>query len=91
MSFVQNSRSDRIREEIQAMLKVDDTSAQTRVYREAQEEGRQEGRQERQRQLQRDRDAIRRLASKNFAAEEIAEALQLDMEFVRGALANDGA
>ena len=79
------------REEIQAMLKVDDIR-QTRVYREAQEEGRQEGRQEeqalqRQQQLQHDGSTIAKLAQRGMSAAEIADALSLELDFVRQTLA----
>lgn len=62
------------------MLKVDDIR-QTRVYRDAQEEGRQEGRHEATLQ------AIRKMAGRSFSAEDIAELLSLDLEFVRKELA----
>ncbi|HEX3147276.1 MAG TPA: Rpn family recombination-promoting nuclease/putative transposase [Gemmataceae bacterium] len=75
------------REEIQAMLKVDDIR-DTRVYREAQEEGRQEGREtQRQQQLQRDRSAIAKLAQRGMSAAEIADALSVELDFVRETLA----
>jgi predicted transposase YdaD len=75
------------RDGIQAMLKVDDIR-QTRVYREAQEEGRQE---ERQRQLEEKVRAIRKMGARNIPAEDIAEYLSLDIDFVRKELANGGA
>lgn len=75
------------RQEIQAMLKVDDIR-QTRVYREAQEEGREE---ERQRQLEEKRLAIRKMGTKGIAPDDIAEFLNVDVEFVRKALANSNA
>jgi predicted transposase/invertase (TIGR01784 family) len=74
------------REEINAMLKVDDIR-QTRVYREAQEEGREE---ERQLRLQRDRSLVAKLAARKIPVEEIAEILELDVEFVRNELLNNG-
>lgn len=71
------------REEIQAMLHVDDIR-KTRVYREAKEEGQQEGRQEeRNRQLQRDCHAISKLAAMNVTPEAIADILKLEVNFVR--------
>jgi predicted transposase YdaD len=66
--------------EINAMLKVDDIR-QTRVYREAQEE-------ERQRQLEEKVLGIRSLRQLGLAPEQIAEALCLDLEFVRKEMAN---
>jgi predicted transposase/invertase (TIGR01784 family) len=83
--------ADLSREEIQAMLKVDDIR-QTRVYREAQEEGRQEGRQEeRNLQLHKARSAVSKLADKKMSGAEIAEILGLDIEFVRKELADVSA
>jgi predicted transposase/invertase (TIGR01784 family) len=75
------------REEIQAMLKVDDIR-ETRVYREAQEEGRQE---ERQRQLEEKVLGIRSLRRLGLTPEQIAEALFLDVDFVRREMANSSA
>lgn len=72
------------REEIQAMLKVDDIR-QTRVYRDAQQEAREE---ERQRQQLRDRNAIAKLADLKFPPERIAEILELDFDFVCDELKN---
>lgn len=71
------------REEIQAMLQVDDIR-ETRVYKEAQEEERARL-QERQRQ--RDRNAVVKMAASTIAPEKIAEFLDLDIEFVRSVLA----
>jgi predicted transposase/invertase (TIGR01784 family) len=67
------------REEIQAMLQVDDIR-KTRVYQEAQEEGRQEA-------LLR---TLAKLAAMKFAPEQIAEILDFDVDLVRKAMAKLG-
>lgn len=82
------------REEIQAMLEVNDIR-ETKVYQEALEEGREEGReagreegreegreQERERILQ----AIPKFAARGLTAAEIADALKLDLTEVNQAL-----
>jgi predicted transposase/invertase (TIGR01784 family) len=75
------------REEIQAMLKVDDIR-ETRVYKEAQEETREE---ERQRQLEEKLRAIPKMAKNKIAPEDIAEYLGLQVDFVREELAKSKA
>ena len=75
------------REEIQAMLQVDDIR-KTRVYQEAQEEARQE---ERERRRQEQIRSIAKMAALKFAPEQIAEILDLDVAFVRKEIANGGA
>lgn len=75
------------REEIQAMVKIDDLR-ETRVYKEAMAEGREEGREEeRQKRLEHDREAIKRMAIKRIEPQDIAEFLGLDIGFVREELA----
>jgi predicted transposase/invertase (TIGR01784 family) len=83
------------REEIQAMLQVDDIR-QTRVFQEAKEEGVKEGiekgieegiEQERRRSFQEKLRAVARLAALNMPAEQIAEIQELDLEVVRNAMA----
>ena len=74
------------REEIQAMLHVDDIR-KTRVYREAKEEGQQE---ERDRQYQEKLVAIPEMAALNIDPTEIARILRLDVEVVRGQIAKNG-
>jgi predicted transposase/invertase (TIGR01784 family) len=79
------------REEIQAMLHVDDIR-KTRVYREAKEEGQQEARQEeRERQYQEKLRAIQRMAALKIAPLDIANILELDVEVVREQIAKNGA
>lgn len=72
------------REEIQAILHVDDIR-KTCVYREAKEEGQQE---ERERQIQRDRHALPKLTSMKITPEAIADILNVEVDFVRQELAN---
>jgi predicted transposase/invertase (TIGR01784 family) len=71
------------REEIQTMLQISDLR-DTRVYQEALEEGREEGREEGKREhaVQ----VIINMASKQVPAEEIAEFLAVDVEFVQQVL-----
>jgi predicted transposase/invertase (TIGR01784 family) len=85
------------REEIQAMLQVQDIR-ETRVYQEAKEEGLKEGEErgiekgierERQRTLQEKLDAISQLAALKIPAGDIARILKLDVSFVRQELAKD--
>ena len=87
------------REEIQAMLQVDDIR-KTRVYQEAKEEGKEEGREkgreegreegralERKRQRQEKLRTIGKLAELRISPAKIAEVLELDVDVVRKALA----
>jgi predicted transposase/invertase (TIGR01784 family) len=87
------------REEIQAMLQVQDIR-QTRIYQEALEEGKEMGLKEglekgkeegiaaeRRRQLKQERRSIAKLAARKIAAKDIAEILGLDVELVRKELA----
>jgi predicted transposase/invertase (TIGR01784 family) len=71
------------REEIQAMLKVQDIR-ETRVYQEALEEGEKNGAKKATAR------AIVKLAAKKLPAEEIASLLEVDIEVVRDVLTNPG-
>jgi len=71
------------REEIQAMLQISDLR-DTRVYQEALEEGREEGREEGKRELA--IKAVLNLADKQMSATEIAEILEVAVEFVEQVL-----
>ena len=72
------------REEIQAMLQVQDIR-QTRVYQEAKEEGRKEG-MEKGMEAERQR-SIAKMAASNMSADAIADLLGLDVDVVRKEMA----
>jgi predicted transposase/invertase (TIGR01784 family) len=83
------------REEIEAMFSISDLK-QTKVYQEALEEGKEEGKEEgreegieigqQQGELRAKLDSIPRLAALGLTAEQIATALDLDIERVREVL-----
>jgi predicted transposase/invertase (TIGR01784 family) len=79
------------REEIEAMFSISDLK-QTKVYQEALEEGKEEGREEgieigqQQGELRAKLDSIPRLNALGLTAEQIATALDLDVERVREVL-----
>jgi predicted transposase/invertase (TIGR01784 family) len=73
------------REEIQAMLQVNDIR-QTRVYQEAKEEGRNE---ERERTFQEKLRSIAKMAALKMSAETIADLLGLDVDLVRKEIAKN--
>lgn len=70
------------REEIQAMFELSDLK-QTRVYQEALQEGKQEGK--REGRLEGKLEAAPRLLALGLSVEQVAEALDLDVEQVRQA------
>lgn len=83
------------REEIQAMLQVDDIR-KSKVYQEAKEEGLKEGieqgieqgiergaKKEQERHLDEKRRSISKLAALNISAEKIADILNMDIDVVR--------
>jgi predicted transposase/invertase (TIGR01784 family) len=79
------------REEIEAMFSLSDLK-QTKVYQEALEEGKEEGKEEgreigqQQGELRAKLDSIPRLAALGLTAEQIATALDLEIERVREVL-----
>ena len=95
------------REEIEAMLQVDDIR-KTRVFQEAKEEGVKEGikkgikggiekgiekgvKQEQRRSQREKRRSVARLAAMNIPAKKIAEILELDIDVVRREMAKKGS
>jgi predicted transposase/invertase (TIGR01784 family) len=75
------------REEIQAMLQVNDLR-ETKVYQEAKQEGWQEGRQEGRQEgiVEERRRAIARLAARDLPVQQIADLLGLAIDEVRSEL-----